>query len=264
MSFNHWFKNILGDSLVSNVLQEPEKNNSTLEHNNDMNMKPKEEIVHEEEIIDLQKEYEEKMNTLLNAAKNKKNKNKSYANDIEEFAQVKRDLMVKNVKQKIQKYDNEKFINDPKKYKKFFDQSKKSDNPEVDKALDIILEKKLDVFDGIEKNTEESQKQLEKQKEEYEKRQKEYSDRVSLIKNSIKNYDSEKKKDNDQYKTFDEVCLDSDWDDVDEDMHINLQERLDVYDETKESEKTRIRRMQKNEKIDQLLKKYDEEKIRRH
>lgn len=262
MSLNSWFKNILGESLIKSkdaIIQENQDFENSQGENIHKEDSKKEDSKEDEEIIDMQKDYAKKMQALLDIARNKKD-TKTFGQGIEEFSQIKRELQIKDISQKIKRYDDKKTNQNPK-YVNFFNQKEKEENPEVTEALDIILEKKLDVFKGVEQETEESKKQLEKQKEEYEKRQKEYNNRISLIKNSIKNYDSAKKKDNEQYKTFDEVCLDSDWDDVDEDMHINLQEKLNVYDESKEDEKTRLRRTEKLKKLDVILKKYEEEKL---
>lgn len=245
MSLNNWFKNILGDSLVKNKESEDISISSSIEN--------------EEETIDLQKDYGEKMKNLLEVAKNKIN-NSTYNKGIEEFAKIKRDLMIKDVKQKIENYDVEKQGKD-KKYTKLFDIKQENEEPSIDKALDVILEKKLDVFDRPEELTEESKKLLEKQKQEFEKRKEEHDKKVSSLKKSIQEYDKKKKDDDDTYKTFDEVCLDSDWDDIDEDMNINLQEKLNVYDEHNETEEIKKKRKEKLNRIDKVLKKYQQDKL---
>ena len=129
------------------------------------------------------------------------------SNEREAYIKIRSDLLKKAVKQTAEKYDKVA-AKGSKKYVTFKDSIKddKSLDP-VDKELDNILEKKLEVYK--ETGTKASESMLKKLREQEEKenlRTQDHNARINAIKNLVKKNDSLKREQNSDYISFDENC----------------------------------------------------------
>lgn len=164
-----------------------------------------------DEVVSTTINFEDKLKFLMSAVEKKKaigiTPEESY-----KLSVLKRDLEIKNVKQRINKFDNIRQKNDNKfiPYNKALKNEVASidANDLVDKELSILLEQKLDVYKEEDRPmTDKMRVELEKQEENNKKREAEHIERINAIKNRINQHDNAQKKTNKKYVTFEETCL---------------------------------------------------------
>jgi hypothetical protein len=173
-------------------------------------VQPIEEV--EQDDPDMLIDFDMRLKALVAAAFKKKPTGNISA-DMNKFNKIHRDTAIKNVTQKINKYDNaKKSIDD--KYKTLKDTFKTEVNIADESAgLDAILDKalcqKLAVPVVETAPSEKIIAELDEQQRIAEQRAREYMNRTKFIKSLIKKHDSTKKTKDPNYKDFEEICLDN-------------------------------------------------------
>jgi hypothetical protein len=146
---------------------------------------------------------------------------------------IKRNSDVQNANSAINSYDS-KMKRENKKYTTFSENMDKEVSPEdqnesLDHHMDNFLKTKLELDKGDKPvpQTEKAQLELKRQKEAYELKRKEYDNRRALLFDTINQYDSNKKKEDPNYKSFAETSKDIVKDDEDFNVKIKSKEETD-------------------------------------
>lgn len=141
-----------------------------------------------------------------------------------EYSNLLRKMQLKSVKTRIEAYDV-KHRKGNKDYKGIYDEDDEPEDEEarlekmkyddMDTKIAYALEEKLGLKPELDKKWQLDEKKREAEKKRiaeedarFEQRQKEYNDRVAAIRNSINSYDSKKKEEDPEYKTYNELEAD--------------------------------------------------------
>lgn len=126
---------------------------------------------------------------------------------VQREALAKSNLNIALTKASIKKYDDENAAKDPK-YKRFDDNEEDDDtNHTLDHTLEGIMKVKLelDTDDKLVPQTEKVRAMMEEQKRLLQERRNQYADRKKLMYEAINKYDSDKKKADPNFRSFQEI-----------------------------------------------------------
>jgi hypothetical protein len=186
--------------------------------------------VNDEPDPDFMIDFDLRLKSLVAMALNKKPV-KADKNEVDRYNKIHRDLSVNSVKKIIHNYDKQQ-LEKNSKYTSYKDSLKTEvnavdENNNLDKHLDNILCKKLDLMTTEENPTQKNLEEIERQNGIAMERQDNYNSRTKALRTLIKSHDDKKKMENSKYQSFEMACLDNEIMVENDHVDVNVLDKID-------------------------------------